>query len=164
MSQDQEPRDNSPAPSLLPTEIDNLDAGGGGNPGSDHWIREAPSPWSGLTLWAAGVGIVALLLIATLAFRSSDGGRAAARAPAAAGDGVVTVRQAELGPCGAALRAEDVRSQVTLDVSEGGRVTRVHAAGLSASAKSCLEAHVASWDFLPQASAVSLTVDMAIAR
>lgn len=159
MSQDQEPRDNSPAPSLLPTELDNVDA----NRVSDHWIREAPSPWSGMTLWAAGVGIVALLLIATLAFRSS-GARAAAPAPAAGADGTVTVRQAELGPCGAALRAEDARAEVTFDVSEGGRVTRVNAAGLSPSAKTCLEAHVASWDFLPQASAVSLTVDMAIAR
>ncbi len=161
MSADVDPTPNSANDSLIPTQLSKL----AGESTQDHWIREVPSTFSGLTGWAAGVGVLALVIIGTMALLGSRSSTPAAPAPTAASDGVVHVRAAELGPCGAAFTAETARAQVALEVSEVGRVTRVAASGpLSAEAKSCLQAHVASWDFLPQKGSVSLTVDMAVQR
>jgi len=162
MSADVDPTPNSANDSLIPTQLEKL----AGESTQDHWIREVPSTFSGMTGWAAGVGVLALVIIGTMALLGSRGSAPAAPAPSAASDGVVHVRTADLGPCGVSFAGATSHGQlyqVALEVSEVGRVTRVAASGpISSEAKSCLQAHVATWDFLPQKGPVSLTVDMSV--
>lgn len=59
---------------------------------------------------------------------------------------------------------EPARLTVTLEVDLDGRVRHAAAAGETAVLRSCVEAHVKSWEFLPQASAQTMSLPFEVDR
>ena len=98
----------------------------------------------------AGV-FLGLILIVGLSLTRNDGPTAAAGIIT---DNVVHLSAAQIGaPCWRGTAKDDgpARVTVSLEVGLDGKVRNAIAAGESAAMRSCIESHVKSWEFLPQA-------------
>lgn len=123
------------------------------------WVGDATRTLTGGTAWAAAAGASALVTIALLLLPS-----AMHKAPAKAAqisDGVVHVDGSELtASCGVSARPARAKLDLTVDTS--GRVQRAAAHGLAGAEAQCVERIAANWDFLPQAQAVNLELDISV--
>jgi hypothetical protein len=134
-----------------------------GKPGATDtmriWVGDASRTLTGGTAWAAAAGGSALVTIALLLLPG-----AMHEAPARAAqvtDGIVHLDGSELTTnCG--VSARPARAKLDLSVDTAGRVRRAAARGLGGAEAQCVERLAAGWDFLPQAQAVNLELDISV--
>lgn len=128
-----------------------------------------PSSWIGMSGYLAAGVFLGLILILALSFgrRSPEVPVAAASAPAAVTDNIVRLHAREIGSsCWRDLGASEgpARVTVTLEVGTEGRVRFAAVAGASPTMRGCVEAHVRSWEFLPQARPQTMNLPVEIDR
>jgi hypothetical protein len=119
-------------------------------PSVASWVNRLPRSWIGMSGYLAAGVVLGLVLIIGLSLTRSDA------PPAAAGvvtDNVVHLTSAQIGaPCWRGTTKDGpARVTVSLEVGLDGKVRNAVAAGESAAMRSCIESHVKSWEFLPQA-------------
>jgi uncharacterized membrane protein len=130
------------------------------------WASRVPRSWLGMSGYlAAGVFLGLILILALSLTRSSDAAAAGA-APDAIVDNVVRLHGQDIGAScwHGATASGPARITVSLEVGVDGKVRYAAAAGESASMRSCVEAHVKSWEFLPQAEATTMVLPFEIDR
>ncbi len=146
-------------PSDAPLALDTGDSGIASLPvGFARLARRIPAAWVGMTGYVvAGVLLGLVLLVALSLSRTAP--------PLKAGvvtDEIVRVKARQLGdPC-ARLATQTARLSVSLEVGLDGKVRSANAMGESAAMRACVEAHVKSWEFLPQAASSQMVLPFEI--
>lgn len=111
----------------------------------------------------AGIS-VGLILIFGLTLTRSEG-PAAAAPPDAIVDNVVRLHQTDIGEgCWQGTGRRTARLTVSIEVGVDGKVRYVAAAGETIPMRSCIEAHVRAWEFLPQAQPTTMTLPFEVDR
>jgi hypothetical protein len=129
------------------------------------WASRIPKNWLGLTGYlVAGVCLGLVLILALSLSRTGD------PAPTA-NAGIVTdnvmrlhAREIADGCWTDAPKDGPARVTVSMEVGVDGKVRSAVAAGESRSMRSCIESHVKSWEFLPQAQAQAMVLPFEIDR
>lgn len=135
-------------------------------------IARIPPQYLGLTGYLVAGIMLGLVLIFAASIGSGSGsneGIAGAAAPAttnAITDNVTRLHAREIGDtCWQGIAKEGpARLTVSLEVGADGRVRYAAAAGESAAMRSCVEAHVRSWEFLPQAQPTAMALPFEVDR
>ena len=134
---------------------------GAGNTGSTfvppRWMRQAlsqiPQAWLGMSGYLIAGVFLGLVLIVALSMTRGNSSRSAASAGVVT-DNIVHLASNKMSP--ACWRGTDsdspARVTVSLEVGLDGKVRNARAAGESPAMRACIESHVKSWEFLPQAS------------
>lgn len=135
-------------------------------------IARIPPQYLGLTGYlVAGIGL-GLVLILALSMGNAgvnEGAVSATTTSTAANavtDNVTRLHARQIGDsCWQGIAKEGpARLTVSVEVGTDGRVRYAAAAGESASMRSCVEAHVRSWEFLPQAQTTAMALPFEIDR
>lgn len=137
-------------------------------------VARIPPQYLGLTGYLfAGIMLGLVLIIALSVGRggSNDAATAAAASAPAAAPNAVTDNVTRLGAreigtsCWQGISKEGpARLTVSLEIGLDGRVRYAAAAGESPSMRSCVEAHVRSWEFLPQMQATAMALPFEVDR
>lgn len=136
-------------------------------------VARIPPQYLGLTGYLVAGIFLGLVLILALSIGhggvSNDANVAATTTPTAANavtDNVTRLHAREIGDsCWAGISKEGpARLTVSLEVGADGRVRYAAAAGESASMRSCVESHVRSWEFLPQAQSTAMALPIEVDR
>jgi hypothetical protein len=129
------------------------------------WVNRIPKHWLGATGYLVAGVLLGLVLIVALSF--SRGGEPTPTANA----GVVTDNVMRLGAthisdaCWSEVaKGGPARITVSMEVGVDGKVRSAVASGESRAMRSCVESHVRSWEFLPQAQAQAMVVPFEIER
>lgn len=124
--------------------------------------RPRPRTLAGVASYIGAGAFVGLLLILVL---GRDGLLGSAKAEELT-DPVMHLHARDIGAsCWRGVTTDGpARLTVTLEVSLDGRVRYAAAAGETAVLRSCVEAHVKSWEFLPQASAQTMSLPFEVDR
>lgn len=130
---------------------------------AERWLSQIPPAWLGMCGYlVAGVGLGLVLLVALSLARGSS-------APTAASAGVVTddvvhLAGTEVSPaCWQDAEAgTPARVTVSLEVGLDGKVRSARAGGGSRAMRACVESHVLTWEFLPQANPSQMVLPVAI--
>lgn len=126
--------------------------------------RRVPSSWVGLSGYLAAGVVLGLVLILALALTGREEASAASL-PNAVTDNVVHLSSRDVGEsCWRGVTDATARVTVSLEVGLDGRVRYAAAAGESPAMRSCVEAHVKRWEFLPQSTAQTMVLPFEIAR
>src|SRR5205085_154057 len=112
---------------------------------------------------SAGVFLGAVLIVTVLVTRNDAAAATAASGGNAVTDNVVRLRDVE-GTCFRGVESETARLTVSLEVGIDGKVRYATAAGGSAPLRTCVERHVKTWEFLPQAQPQSMVLPFEVAR
>ena len=131
-----------------------------------NWASGIPQSWIGMTGYLVAGVFLGLVLIVALSLTRSDARTAAASAGVIT-DNVVHLSSAQIGePCwrGTSKDEGPARVTVSLEVGLDGKVRNAIAAGESPAMRSCIESHVKSWEFLPQASSSQMVLPFEIAQ
>jgi hypothetical protein len=125
----------------------------------------APRSWVGMSGYLLAGIFLGLLVIVALSFGRSDAA-AAATSPFAITDNVVHLHARDIGvTCWAGYeRLGPARVTVALEVGLDGKIRYVAASGETPTMRSCVEAHVMSWEFLPQQQAQTMALPFEIDR
>jgi hypothetical protein len=135
-------------------------------------VARIPQQYLGMTGYlVAGIslGLVLILALSINSGASNDASVTATTTPTAANaltDNVTRLHAREIGDsCWQGIAKEGpARLTVSLEVGTDGRVRYAAAAGESASMRSCVEAHVRSWEFLPQAQTTAMALPFEVDR
>ncbi len=153
---------NSTAPLVLEGEnaerVDRLDP---------RMVRARMSrSWLGMGGYLAAGVVLGLILIVAVAFTRRDAAAATALPPGAITDNVVHLHSDQIGAsCWQGVTKNGpARITVSMEVGIDGRVHYAAAAGESAIMRGCVEAHVKSWEFLPQAQPTTMVLPFEIDR
>ena len=147
-------------PSDAPLAIDSAGTGIATLPlgGFARLVSRIPPAWLGMTGYVVAGVLLGLVLIVALSLSRTD-------PPMKAGvvsDNVVRVHARELGaPC-APLAAQGGKLDVSLEIGLDGKVRNANATGESAALRGCVETHVKSWEFLPQATSSQMVLPFEI--
>lgn len=122
-----------------------------------RWMSEAlshiPRAWLGMSGYLVAGVFLGLVLIVALSLTRGSSIRSAASAGIVT-DNIVHLGSKQMSP--ACWRGADsdspARVTVSLEVGLDGKVRNARAAGESAAMRACVESHVKSWEFLPQAN------------
>jgi len=152
---------------------------------SDGSISVPPNSWAALTTkikipqsWVgmsgylvAGIflGLVLILALSIGRGGSSDASAANAMAANAVTDNVVRLHARDIGnSCwqGSTTADKDgpARLTVALEVGVDGKIRYAAASGETNAMRGCVEAHVKSWEFLPQAQAQTMALPVEVDR
>lgn len=125
-----------------------------------------PPSWVGMSGYLVAGICLGLVLILALSFMRGSEPVAASAGSGAITDNVVRLRGGEIGAsCWHGIDKDGpARITVSLEVGVDGKVRYAAAAGESATMRSCVEAHVKSWEFLPQAQASTMVIPFEIQR
>lgn len=130
--------------------------------------RMIPASWprswvtmSGYLAAGAGLGLFVILVMWVAQPRETE---PTAR-PGVVSDNIVHLAGAQLpDPCWSGLAAATPsRFTVSMEVAVDGKVRSAVASGEGAAMRSCIEAHVKGWEFLPQAQTQQLVLPFEIA-
>lgn len=135
-------------------------------------VARIPPQYLGLTGYLVAGIFLGLVLILSLSIghgSAADGAVSATTTPTAANavtDNVTRLHAREIGDsCWQGIAKEGpARLTVSLEVGNDGRVRYAAAAGESASMRSCVEAHVRSWEFLPQTQTTAMALPFEVDR
>lgn len=139
-------------------------------------VARIPPQYLGLTGYLfAGImlGLVVIVALTLGRAGSSDASTATstaasipAAAPNAVTDNVTRLGAREIGvTCWQGIAKEGpARLTVSLEIGVDGHVRYAAAAGESPSMRSCVEAHVKSWEFLPQAQTTAMALPFEVDR
>ena len=112
--------------------------------------------------YLAGGVLLGLVLIIGLTLTRGDSSTAAAGVIT---DNVVHLSSAQISaPCWRGTSKDDgpARVTVSLEVGLDGKVRNAIAAGESPAMRNCVESHVKSWEFLPQATSSQMVLPFEI--
>lgn len=140
----------------------------GGHTGSTRiptgWASRIPHSWSGMSGYLIAGVFLGLVLIVALSLTRGESSTAAASAGVIT-DNVVHLEGTDIN--GACWRGADTdgpaRVTVSLEVGLDGKVRNAVAAGETAVMRSCVEAYVKAWEFLPQATSSMMVLPFEIA-
>jgi hypothetical protein len=125
-----------------------------------------PPSWVGMSGYLIAGIFLGLVLI--LALSVGRGSEAAAAAPAANAvtDSVVHLHSRDIGnSCWQGFdKPSPARLTVALEVGIDGKIRYAAASGETAAMRGCVEAHVKSWEFLPQAQAQTMALPFEVDR
>ncbi len=124
-----------------------------------------PPSWVGMSGYlVAGIFLGLVLILALSIGRTSDA--AAATSPNAVTDNVVRLHSEHLGSsCWQGYeKAGPARLTVALEVGIDGKIRYAAASGETAALRSCVEAHVKAWEFLPQQQAQTMALPFEVDR
>ena len=124
-----------------------------------------PQSWVGMSGYlVAGIFLGLVLILALSIGRSGDA--AAATSPDAVTDNVVRLHAQDLGAsCWQGFeKAGPARLTVALEVSIDGKIRYAAASGETTALRSCVEAHVKAWEFLPQQQAQTMALPVEVDR
>jgi hypothetical protein len=130
------------------------------------WARRVPRSWVGMSGYLAAGVLLGLILILALSLTRSSDAAAASLPPGAITDNIVRLGAEDIGDScwQGATKADLARITVSLEVGVDGKVRYAAAAGESPTMRGCVEAHVRSWEFLPQSEATTMVLPFEIAR
>ncbi len=158
-AQDPRPDRSSDAPFELDVEVSSASRRAKADAG---WARRAKHSWRGMSGYLVAGVFLGLVLIVGLSFMREEPRKTAA--------GVVTDNVVHLNAkdiqdaCWRGTDAnEPARVTVALEIGVDGKVRRAVAAGESLSMRRCVETHVKTWEFLPQAAAAQVVLPVEIA-
>lgn len=121
--------------------------------------------WLGVSAYlAAGVALGLVLIVAlSVGGDGASAGRAAAKD--SVDDNIVRLTSADVsGGCWQGSNGGPLRVTVSLEVGLDGKVRNAAANGAAESMRGCVEAHVRTWEFLPQATATTMVLPFEITR
>jgi hypothetical protein len=135
-------------------------------------VARIPQQYLGLTGYLAAGIFLGLVLIFALSIgnaSASEGPVSATTTSTAANavtDTVTRLHAREIGDsCWQGISKEGpARLTVSLEIGNDGRVRYAAAAGETPSMRSCVEAHVRSWEFLPQAQTTAMALPFEVDR
>jgi len=123
-----------------------------------------PKAWIGMSGYLVAGIFLGLVLIFALSIGRGDA--AAAPAPNAVTDNVVRLHGQDIAT--ACWQGYDklgpARVTVALEVGIDGKIRYAAASGETAAMRSCVEAHVKAWEFLPQQQAQTMALPFEIDR
>lgn len=126
--------------------------------GMQSLLGRIPQAWLGMSGYLlAGVALGLLLIVGISVMRSSD------PQPTANGvvtDNIVRLDESKLaGNCWSGVATDSpARLTVSMEVGLDGKVRYAAASGGSPAMRQCVESHVKSWEFLPQATAQAMVL------
>jgi len=124
-----------------------------------------PQSWVGMSGYlVAGIFLGLVLILALSIGRGGDA--AAATSPNAITDNVVRLHAQDLGAsCWQGYeKTGPARLTVALEVGIDGKIRYAAASGETAELRSCVEAHVKAWEFLPQQQAQTMALPFEVDR
>lgn len=126
-----------------------------------------PQAWVGMSGYLIAGIFLGLVLILALSIGRSDPSQATtAASPNAITDSVVHLHSGDIGTsCWAGYeKLGPARLTVALEVGVDGKIRYAAASGETPTMRSCVEAHVRAWEFLPQAQAQTMALPFEIDR
>ena len=116
------------------------------------WANRVPRSWIGMSGYLVAGVFLGLVLIVALGITRGDTGKTAAAGVVT--DNVVHLKSTQLAAqCWRGVEDDGpARVTVSLEVGLDGKVRNARAAGESPAMRACIESHVKSWEFLPQAN------------
>lgn len=138
---------------------------GGAATGLRGLLQQIPPAWIGMSGYLlAGVFLGLVLIVALSLSRPSEPTRSAAAGVVS--DNVVRLHARDIGEsCWSGMSKNGpARITVSMEVGLDGKVRSAVAAGESAAMRSCVESHVRSWEFLPQAQAQAMVLPFEVDR
>lgn len=127
-----------------------------------------PPQWVGMSGYLAAGVFLGLVLIATLSLTRGEDANAGMPPPAADAtlDNIVRLHSQQIGTtCWTGLGTQGLaRLTVALEVGVDGHIRYAAASGASPLMRECVETHVKSWQFLPQAQALTMALPVEIDR
>jgi hypothetical protein len=123
------------------------------------WTSRIPASWIGMSGYLVAGVVLGLVLIVTLSLTRNDSSNTKASAGVIT-DNIVHLRGREIAEqCWRGTsKDEPARMTVSLEVGLDGKVRNAVAAGESAPMRSCIEAFVKAWEFLPQATSSQMVL------
>ena len=127
-----------------------------------------PPQWVGMSGYLVSGIFLGLILIAALSLGrgADDANGAPPPAADATFDNIVRLHAQQIGStCWGGLGTQGTaRLTVALEVGVDGRIRYAAASGASSLMRECVETHVKSWEFLPQAQAQTMALPVEIDR
>jgi hypothetical protein len=122
-----------------------------------------PQSWIGMSGYLVAGVFLGLILIVALSLSRGDANASAGSAGIVT-DNVVHLHSAQIGSScwRGASKEGPARVTVSLEVGLDGKVRNAIASGESATMRGCVEAHVKSWEFLPQATSSQMVLPFEI--
>lgn len=157
------PRDRS---SDVPTVMEiSGDTGSHGIQLGGGLLSRIPQSWLGMSGYLVAGVLLGLVLIVALSLTRGESSPTAAASAGVITDNVVHLRAREINDgCWRGMVKDDpARVTVSLEIGLDGRVRNAVAAGESAAMRSCVESHVKTWEFLPQATSSQMVLPFEIA-
>jgi len=125
-----------------------------------------PQSWVGMSGYLVAGIFLGLVLILALSIGRSGDAAAAATSPNAVTDNVVRLHAHDLGAsCWQGFeKTGPARLTVALEVGIDGKIRYAAASGETPALRSCVEAHVKAWEFLPQQQAQTMALPFEVDR
>lgn len=131
-------------------------------------VKGLPRGWSGMSGYLVAGVFLGVVLIFALSLGRSNDASAAVPPPAANAilDNVIRLHARDIGnTCWAGIDKQGpARLTVALEVGVDGKIRYAAASGETASMRECVETHVKSWEFLPQAQAQTMALPFEVDR
>jgi hypothetical protein len=142
---------SSDAPISVDLSRDSVDTGRTSIP--IRWASRIPRSWIRMSGYVVAGVFLGLVLIVAFTLARGDSSAAAASAGVVT-DNVVHLKAKQLSAsCWRGTDSDEAaRVTVSLEVGLDGKVRNAIAAGESPAMRACIESHVKSWQFLPQAN------------
>ena len=132
------------------------------------WASKIPASWVGMSGYLIAGILLGLVLILALSLGRSSGdpATAAPAPPNAVLDNVVRLHAREIGQsCWQGIsRTGPARLTVSLEIGIDGKVRHAAASGESTVMRGCVEAHVKTWEFLPQTQTQTMALPFEVDR
>jgi hypothetical protein len=130
-------------------------------------VKVSPS-WVGMSGYLAAGILLGLVLILALSFGRGDAAASQqpGLSPNAVTDNVVRLHARDIGtPCWAGYdKLGPARLTIALEIGLDGRVRHAAASGETPAMRACVEAHVRTWEFLPQTQPQQLALPFEVDR
>ena len=132
-------------------------------------LGRIPPSWLGMSGYLVAGIFLGLVLILALSM-GRDGTAAAVPPPASAAgvvsDNITHLHARDIGDtCWRGIeKAGPARLTVSFEIGTDGKVRYAVASGESPAMRSCVETHVKSWEFLPQAQATAMALPFEVDR
>jgi hypothetical protein len=125
-----------------------------------------PQSWVGMSGYLVAGIFLGLVLILALSIGRGDAAAATAPSPSAVTDNIVRLHARDIGnTCWQGFdKLGPARLTVALEVGVDGKIRYAAASGETASMRGCVEAHVKSWEFLPQTQAQTMALPFEVDR
>ena len=136
------------------------------NAGITHKLRIPPS-WVGMSGYlVAGIFLGLVLIVALSIGRGGEASAATGSAANAITDNIVRLHARDIGnSCWTGFEhSGPARLTVALEVGLDGKVRYAAASGETTAMRGCVEAHVQSWEFLPQVQAQTMALPFEVDR
>lgn len=143
-------------------------AGDSGNNASSNvgWVSRIPRSWFGMSGYLVAGVFLGLVLILAVTVTRGDPSATAASAGIVT-DNIVHLNARDIGDscwrsAAASKSGTAARMTVSMEIGLDGKVRSAVAAGESPMMRNCIESHVKSWEFLPQAASSQMVLPFEI--